>query len=243
MKATTITLLEMKKCLYEAIRTKWVEVTGTCSCHEYAYDYILSDNPQIVVRVFTSIQKQTDVSRRKGSDAIRICAINITGREGWIKTTKVLRVEGWKRNLIRAINNCTKSARLRMNKIQPARNTKTMQTFSSFTERTELLVKKIVPLIFAKENEQQELFSLKSVTKATELRDFIWTKTDDGFCTDVSDLEANRENWPRNKCHCGGYYQKKNLIKVIKTDDEDYETRGWEFKCPNCHATLTIFND
>jgi hypothetical protein len=225
MKATTITLLEMKKCLYEAVRIKWIEVTGTSSCHEYAYDYILSDNPQIVVRVFTSIQKETDVSRRKGSDAIRICAINITGREGWIKTTKVLRVECWRKNLIRAINNCTKNARLRMNKTQ---------------------VKKIVPLILAKENEQQqELFSLKPVTKATatELKDFIWTKTDNGFCTEASDLEANKENWPRNKCHCEGYYQNKDLIKVIKTDDEDYETRGWEFKCLNCHATLTIFND
>jgi hypothetical protein len=225
MKATTITLLEMKKCLYEAVRTKWIEVTGTSSCHEYAYDYIVSDNPQIVVRVFTSIQKETDVSRRKGSDAIRICAINITGREGWIKTTKVLRVEGWRKNLIKAIIDTIGKARWRIKKAQP--------------------MKKIVPLIFVKENEQQELFSLKPVTKATatELRDFIWTKTDNGFCTEVSDLDANKERWPRNKCHCGGYYQNKDLIKVIKTDDEDYETRGWKFKCPNCHATLTILND
>lgn len=221
MKATTITLLEMKKCLYEAARVKWIEVTGTSSLHEYAYDYVICEEPQIVVRVFTSIQKESGFSRAKGRDAIRICAINITERIGWIKTTKVLRVEGWKKNLIKAINNCAKLSHSRINKILES----TPKTC------TYVPLKEMVPT-------QQEL---PLVTK--ELRDFIWKKTDDGWCTEASDLDANKENWPRNKCHCGGYYQKKDLINILKTEDEDYEIQGWKFKCPHCNSILTVFND
>jgi len=209
MNATTITLNEMKTCLYAAHHVKWVEVTGTSAMHEYAYDYVINEDPQIVVRVFTSIGKETGMSRSKGRDAIRVCAINISERLGWIKTVKVLRVEGWRNNLTKAIHTVTKQAFWRM------RNIKKPAAVKKFVIAPEL----------------------------EELRNHLWTKTDNGFCTEASDLEANKDRWPRNRCHCGGYYQAKDLISVIKSNDEDYETQGWKFRCPHCNAYLTVFND
>jgi hypothetical protein len=70
---------------------------------EYVYEMPLSTRPHIVIKVFTSVSKKTDNRRRKGKDAIRICAVDIKADRGVVKSVKVLRVPTWRNNLKSAI--------------------------------------------------------------------------------------------------------------------------------------------
>lgn len=73
--------------------------------NEYIYDFHLSKYP-IIVKVASSIRIDTDRARNKGSDAIRIFAVQkdglgtkdkITG--GLIKARKVYRTNNWRDSL------------------------------------------------------------------------------------------------------------------------------------------------
>jgi len=83
---------------------------------EYVYDFPLSSRPHIVVRVCSSINKHNDTRRACGKDAIRVFSVNIKKNIGWIKTKRVYRTEGWKKNLQTAILNCFNAARERADK-------------------------------------------------------------------------------------------------------------------------------
>lgn len=102
MRYKEITLVDIKAFLGDAYPNNFVEVIGSAATKEYVFDYMI--NADVVVRVFSSIHKDTAVARRKGADAIRVCAVNLTQNRGWISTTRVFRVEGWQNNLHRAIN-------------------------------------------------------------------------------------------------------------------------------------------
>jgi hypothetical protein len=104
MKYTQISLGDMTEFLNSfASDVKFVEVFGPTRCRETVYDHTLPNFPGIVVRVFSSIHKDSALARAKGADAIRVCAVNFTKNIGWIRSTRVLRVEGWRDNLHRAI--------------------------------------------------------------------------------------------------------------------------------------------
>jgi len=109
MQYMQITLAEMKQFL-----VGWLEVEGTTSTKEHVFEKVLNETPKIVVHVYSSIHKDTSVARRKGQDAIRICAVDITNRKGYIRTTRVLRVTGWKANLTRAIEYTVNEANRRI---------------------------------------------------------------------------------------------------------------------------------
>jgi hypothetical protein len=101
-----------------------LEVLGMQSTRERVFDFTIVNghiDELIVVRVYTSIHKDTDVCRNKGADAIRVCAVNLTKNIGWIRTTKVLRVEGWRDNLYRAIKRTINQATVRYEKQFAAR--------------------------------------------------------------------------------------------------------------------------
>jgi len=53
----------------------------------------------IVIRVYTSIQKNTSIGRRNGGDAIRVCAVNTKTDRGLVKSRRVHRTQGWRDNL------------------------------------------------------------------------------------------------------------------------------------------------
>lgn len=63
------------------------------------------DHPGLVLRVFTSILLKSEVGRKCGDDAIRVCAVVDTGKDirGLVKSRRVFRVEGWRENLKAAI--------------------------------------------------------------------------------------------------------------------------------------------
>ena len=109
MQFTHISLEEMKNAL-----PSW-EMTEQ-HCHEAIFESRLSKFPYVVIRVFSSISKDTERTRAIGTDAIRICAVNLDTKQGWIRTQKILRVQGWKANLKNAIDNIKKQAIQRCNR-------------------------------------------------------------------------------------------------------------------------------
>jgi len=69
-------------------------------CEEYVFDWIpFPEFPKVVVRVYSSIQKHTGVSRQVGGDAIRVCAVDLAANRGLISAQRVHRVENWRENL------------------------------------------------------------------------------------------------------------------------------------------------
>ena len=94
--ATNITIAEMRRFL--RLSMGWHEVQPAGS-KEFVFDWTVNQEPTIVLRVYTSIQLSTGLTRAVGSDAIRVCAVDLTNDRGYIKSTRVHRVEGWKDNL------------------------------------------------------------------------------------------------------------------------------------------------
>jgi len=112
MHYTLVTLEEMKSFLGPKFTHN-----SPIDTKEYVFEYHLAAHPQIVVKVYSSIHLNTAVARKKGADAIRICAVH-TGRNiGWIRSTRVLRVEGWKHNLAKAIHKVIDQANARFSPI------------------------------------------------------------------------------------------------------------------------------
>lgn len=217
MKYTPITLAEMEAFLNPT--DGWKKVAGSVSTKEHVFDYELPGHPGVVVRVFSSIHKDTSVARKKGGDAIRICAVDTLRNRGLVKSVRVFRVEGWKDNLHRRTQEVITIANKRANwgdkRVQENRST---ATFANVVNRT---------------------------PEQTQLVDFIWSKSDDGsFVTEASDLDANKDRRPRNQCpKCDGHYGAKDLVETMRSNDEDFEVQGWKFRCPTCKSLLIVFND
>ena len=61
---------------------------------EYVYEYRTRKNPDIIIKVFSSITAR-GVGRKCGGDAIRICAVNTKTNKGVFKSKRINRVPGW----------------------------------------------------------------------------------------------------------------------------------------------------
>lgn len=94
-----ITLDEMKRVL--RAEQGWTEITPFAHCKEHVFQWALTESPDTLILVYSSIEKATGVSRKVGGDAIRVCAVKKVGEttKGWIKSTRVHRVDGWAVNL------------------------------------------------------------------------------------------------------------------------------------------------
>ena len=66
---------------------------------EVVFNYNLKNYPHILVRVYSGIKADDQQSRGCGKDAIRVCAVNLATDRGFIKTSRVYRVNGWQANL------------------------------------------------------------------------------------------------------------------------------------------------
>jgi hypothetical protein len=62
---------------------------------EIVYLKNLRNNPDICVKVYSSIKKDNGIGRGCGKDAIRVCAVNTRLNRGLIKSSRVYRVAGW----------------------------------------------------------------------------------------------------------------------------------------------------
>jgi hypothetical protein len=70
------------------------------SAKELILDNYLTDYPYIVVRVFTSVMKETGLSTNDWTTVPRVFAFDLKSRRGWIKTRKVQRLDGWQNKLL-----------------------------------------------------------------------------------------------------------------------------------------------
>ena len=236
MKYTPVTLDEMKSAL-----TGWTEVLGSTSTREYVYEKAIPEDPGIVVRVCTSIHKDTSVARKCGGDAIRIYAVNIPARQGWIKTVRVFRVEGWRENLNKAINRVYSEARnrcRRLNSIQTVRFENDRPGFSKIKDQNPKLCD-------CHHNDDGTWNKSNCKLHGPATLGNTWTKSGDTYVTESSDLDirAERTGQPRNQCpHCGKFFGKKDITKIDK-DASGEDVYGWHFKCPSCSSHLLVIND
>ncbi len=61
---------------------------------EVVYSYTTKKNPNVVVKVYSSINP-SGLSKKCGGDAIRVCAVNTATQKGIIKSSRVYRTPGW----------------------------------------------------------------------------------------------------------------------------------------------------
>lgn len=99
MAATYCTILESE---FDAIfkpEKNWVkEFSG--HAQEIVYTkQMTKSNPNVQIRVYSSIHKDSSVSRPCGQDAIRVCAINTFTNKGVRKSRRINRVPGWEKRL------------------------------------------------------------------------------------------------------------------------------------------------
>jgi len=85
----TITELEMDALLKHD--KGW---SKTIKGNEYVYAYQTKKNPNISLFVYSSISLN-GVSKKCGTDAVRICAVNTITNKGILKTKRINRVPGW----------------------------------------------------------------------------------------------------------------------------------------------------
>jgi len=91
---TSISLAEMDSALRsDKGWTRAVQGRG----REYVYSYTLKGDSGIQIKVWSSIHVENSQARGVGRDAIRVCAVR--GNYGYIKSTRVHRVLGWRDNL------------------------------------------------------------------------------------------------------------------------------------------------
>lgn len=96
--AVQITLSEMQQFLRP--ERGWTLAKIEFRCDEHVFDFVpFEAHPMVVVRVYTSILKHTNVSREVGGDAIRVCAVDLKAGRGLIASQRVHRVANWRENL------------------------------------------------------------------------------------------------------------------------------------------------
>lgn len=103
-----VSLTEMRDAL--KLEKGWAEDSQH---NEIVFNYTLKHFPVIQIKVYTGIRKDTGVSRSCGDDAIRVCAVNIQTHQGWIKSARVYRVEGWRKNLEQRVLKVIEQAKAR----------------------------------------------------------------------------------------------------------------------------------
>lgn len=72
--------------------------TKTVKGNEYVYAWQVKKSPNISVLVYSSISPD-GLSKKCGSDAIRVCAVNTVLNRGVIKSNRINRTPGWDERL------------------------------------------------------------------------------------------------------------------------------------------------
>ena len=104
-----ISLDEMRKVLTANKGWNLDMISGS---KEYVFEFPLSSNPHIVIRVLSGITF-SGRSRGCGKDAIRVFAFNTRTQRGYIKTKRVNRIQTWEQNLKKTVMNCFNQAQER----------------------------------------------------------------------------------------------------------------------------------
>lgn len=92
MSATYVPITELEFDVVCKESKGWVKVYQGV---ELVYQYTTKKNPDVVVKIYSSITRNNGLSRQVGKDAIRICAVNTVTNRGVLKSGRVNRVVGW----------------------------------------------------------------------------------------------------------------------------------------------------
>ena len=95
---------EFEECL-ETTDLSWNIVDASDDIFEYVYESadIIPQEDDVVLRCFSTISKNTDVAREKGSDAIRLVIYDKRTRTNMGGRTKTLRIKTYCKNLTEKI--------------------------------------------------------------------------------------------------------------------------------------------
>lgn len=80
---------------------------------EHVFDWTVAPY-EAVVRVYSSVRKDTGVSRSCGKDAIRVCAVDLATDKGLVKTTRIHRTPGWNGRLKERVMQVLQTAKKRL---------------------------------------------------------------------------------------------------------------------------------
>lgn len=102
MAATYCTILESEFDNIFKPEKNWVkEFSGFHK--EIVYTKCLKSKPWLQIKVFSSLNKDSGISAKCGSDAIRVAAVSLKTDKGIIKTKRINRVPGWENRLIKRV--------------------------------------------------------------------------------------------------------------------------------------------
>jgi len=208
--------------------SSFIELPIEASTKEYVFEMPLLEYPQIVIKVYSSIHRDTGTSRSKGTDVIRICAVDIIKKTGWIKTVKVLRVDNWRVNLTNAIDRIRNESLSRLSKMRA-------QTHEG--------------IIIKHPQQPFKIPQLREINNIIKMpMPLIWIENIKGYLTNVTTLNEFKSH--RSLCpKCDTKFTRKNLIsELTKSTFENLilkgtETISWEFECSNCHSILRVNNE
>jgi hypothetical protein len=94
-------------------KTGWRETDTTAK--EFVFEFPMSTNPDVVIKVYSSVHKDTGERREKGKDAIRVFAINLKLKKPLTKTKRVYRTINWRDNVQRVVKETFEVTKERMN--------------------------------------------------------------------------------------------------------------------------------
>jgi hypothetical protein len=95
-KFEAVTLADVRDFLKADKGWKEVKLPGV---REHVFDWEPKRWPGCVIRVYTSISVDHSFARRKGSDAFRVCAVDIVSSKGLLKSQRVNRTTSWRTRL------------------------------------------------------------------------------------------------------------------------------------------------
>ena len=70
---------------------------------EIVYTKSLKSRPWVLIKVYSSIHKDSGISRGVGKDAIRVGVISTITNKGLIKSKRINRVPGWDKRLVERV--------------------------------------------------------------------------------------------------------------------------------------------
>jgi len=73
------------------------------SGNEVVYNYYIKSNPDIVIKVFSSVRDSDHIGRECGRDAIRVCAVDTKKDKGLVKSSRIYRVKNWQDRVVKRV--------------------------------------------------------------------------------------------------------------------------------------------
>ena len=98
MASKYVTILESEFDEIFKSEKNWVKEYSN-NTQEIVYTKNLKSKPHLQIRVYSTLKKDSGVSREVGDDSIKVCAINTVTQKGVRKSRRINRVQNWQTRL------------------------------------------------------------------------------------------------------------------------------------------------